>query len=274
MGFGIGFHCLTQKIDLYSKRNNGCKRPKEDNVMTVSIDRLKKALCDGGKILVHKGLNESFGHISSRFPGEDKCLITTRDALSFTQPHEIEEVDFDGNKLTKNSPGGAPNEVFLHVNIYRARPEVKAVVRTQSPWCEIFGIRMEPVRAVHDFGAILMGETALLDEPQLADVAHVGDQMVQQLADKNAILLRGNGNVVVGGSVEEAVVRAVFLDESACLQFQARTLGDDAVRYFSSREVEMHGAALSRPDRIQRAWDNWLRLAHAGLRGAPASGIR
>lgn len=232
--------------------------------MTVSLDRLKQALCDGGKILSYKGLNESFGHISARFPGEKKCLITTRDALAFVQPHEIEEVDFEGNKLTKNSPGGAPNEVFLHTAIYKARPEVMAIARTQSPWCEVFGIRMEPVRPVHDFGAILSGKTALLDEPQLGDVAHIGNQVIKKLGNKTAILLRGNGNVVTGGSVEEAVVRAVFLDESARIQYQARSLGKKAVRYFSKAEIEAHGVALSRPDRIQRAWDNWLKLAKAG----------
>jgi ribulose-5-phosphate 4-epimerase/fuculose-1-phosphate aldolase len=86
-------------------------------MMNISIDQLKQALCDGGKILSYKGLNESFGHISARIPGEDKCLITTRDVLAFLKPHEVEIVDFEGNKLTKNSPGGAPNEVFLHVNV-------------------------------------------------------------------------------------------------------------------------------------------------------------
>jgi HCOMODA/2-hydroxy-3-carboxy-muconic semialdehyde decarboxylase len=233
--------------------------------MGVSIDNLKQALCNGGKILSYKGLNESFGHISGRFPGQEKFLITTRAALAFVEPHEIEEVDFEGNKLTKNSADGAPNEVFLHAEVYKARPEVMGIARTQSPWCEVFGIRMEPVKPVHDFGAILMGETALLDEPLLGDVGHVGKRMVQQLGEKNAILLRGNGNVVVGGSIEEAVVRAVFLDESARLQYQARCLGEDAVRYFDSQEVEIHGVALSRADRIQRAWENWLRLATVEL---------
>ena len=51
--------------------------------MNTSMDHLKQALCDGGKILSYKGLNESFGHISARIPGEEKCLITTRDALPF-----------------------------------------------------------------------------------------------------------------------------------------------------------------------------------------------
>jgi ribulose-5-phosphate 4-epimerase/fuculose-1-phosphate aldolase len=68
--------------------------------MDDSIDRLKQALCDGGKIVSYKGLNESFGHISARFPGQEKLLITTRGALAFVTPNEIEEVDFKGNKLT------------------------------------------------------------------------------------------------------------------------------------------------------------------------------
>jgi len=240
----------------------------------VSLDDLKQALCDGGRILAYKALNESFGHISARFPGQEKFLITTRGALAFVVPEEIEEVDFNGNKLTKNSPQGAPNEVFLHAEVYKARPDAMAIARTQSPWCEVFGIRMEPVKPVHDFGAMLMGETALLDEPLLGDVRHVGTQMIAQLGDKTAILLRGNGNIVLGRSVQEAVVRVVFLDESARLQYQARSLGEDDVRYFDTQEIETHGVALSRPDRIQRAWDNWLRLANAAFRVAPVTGLR
>lgn len=242
--------------------------------MDISVNQLKKALCDGGRILSYKGLNESFGHISARLPSQEKFLITTRGAIAFVEPHEIEEVDFEGNKLTKNSPGGPPNEVFLHAEVYKLRPDVMAIARTQSPWCEVFGIRMEPVKPVHDFGAILMGETALFDEPVLGDIRDIGKQMVKQLSNKNAILLRGNGNVVVGRSVKEAVVRAVFLDESARLNYQAQILGKDAVRYFDSQEIKNIGTALSREDRIQRAWENWLRLATEGGRSAPISNIR
>ncbi len=233
--------------------------------MDNTLANLKQTLCDGGKILSYKGLNESFGHISARFPGERKCLITTRGALAFVQPNEIEEVDFEGTKLTRNSQPGAPNEVFLHTEIYKARPEVMAIARTQSPWCEVFGIRLEPVRPVHDFGAMLMGETALFDEPTLGDMKDIGRRMVERLGNQTTILLRGNGNLVVGGSIEEAVVRAVFLDESAHLQYRAQCLGKKGVRYFTRHETEIHGSALSRPDRIQRAWDNWLALARTRL---------
>ncbi len=242
--------------------------------MDVAIDRLKQLLCDGGKIVSYKGLNESFGHLSARIVGQQKFLITTRGALAFVEPSEIEEVDFEGRKLTENSPQGAPNEVFLHAEVYKARPEIMAIARTQSFWCEVFGIRMEPVKPVHVFGAMLLGETALFDEPMLGDVAHIGKQMVEKLGDKNAILLRGNGNVVLGRSVEEAVVKAVFLDDTARLQYRARTLGATGVRYFSGYEAETQGTAHLRPDRIQRAWGNYLRLANHWLRITPAPSIR
>ncbi len=231
--------------------------------MDTIIATLKQALCDGGKILSYKGLNESFGHISARYPNQEKCLITTRGALAFVEPNEIEEVDFEGNKLTRNSVPGPPNEVFLHTEVYRARPEIMAIARTQSPWCEVFGIRLEPIKPLHDFGTMVMGETALFDEPMLGDIKEIGKRMMERLGNKNAILLRGNGNVVLGRSVEEAVVRAVFLDETARLQYLAEGLGKKGVHYFNTREIEAHGVALSRPDRIQRAWDNWLRLAKA-----------
>lgn len=223
---------------------------------------LKTLLSQGGRIVAAKGLVECFGHLSARIPGEDRFYITTRGALAFVRPEEMETVDLAGAKLTKNSPEGAPNEVFLHAAIYHARPEVQAIARTQSPWCEIFGIRLEPVRPVHDFGAILMGDAPVLDQPILGDAEFVGRQVVERLGQANAIILRGNGNVVLGRSVQEAVVRAVFLDESARLQYHARALGE-GVRYFDAEEVAFNGQALSRPDRIDRAWTNWLRLAES-----------
>jgi ribulose-5-phosphate 4-epimerase/fuculose-1-phosphate aldolase len=97
--------------------------------------------------------------------------------------------------------------------------------------------------------------------------------MIAQLGDKNAIQLRGYGNVVLGGSVEEAVVRAVFLDESARLQYQARCLGEAEVLFFEPDEVQTHGTALLRPDRIQRAWDNWLKLATSGRHLSPVTNV-
>ncbi|MBI4319584.1 MAG: class II aldolase/adducin family protein [Chloroflexi bacterium] len=233
--------------------------------MSDQIETLKLLLCQGGRIVTHKGLNECFGHLSARIPGEEKFLITTRGALAFVQPEHIEEVDFAGNKLTKRSKEGAPNELFLHAEVYKARPDVSAIARTQSKWCEIFGVRQESVRPVHSLGAILMGEAPVFDVPILGDVQVIGQGMVKQLGDRNAILLRGNGNVVLGRSVPEAVVRACFLDESAWLQLQARSLGESGVRYFDEEEVAILGRDLSRPDRIERAWDNWLNLASVSM---------
>ncbi len=230
----------------------------------ADIEELKILLCEAGRILTYKWLNESFGHVTARIPGEQRFLMTTRGALGFVEPSEIELVDFDGRKLTKNSREGAPNEVFLHAEVYKTRPEVMAIARTQSKWCEVFGIAGESVKPVHDFGAILMGEVKVFDQPVLGDVKQIGLDMVKQLQDMNAIILRGNGSVVLGRSVQEAVVRAVFLDESAFLQLHARLLPGQT-KFFDEQEVRKLGEDLSRPDRIKRAWDNWLALATTPL---------
>lgn len=238
--------------------------------MNIENVGLAELLCSGGRILSYKGLNESFGHLSVRIPNEDQFLITTRRALAFVKPSDIEIVSFSGEKLTHNSAEGAPNEVFLHAEVYKARSDVNAIARTQSHWCEVFGVVMEPVKPLHDFGAVIGGDTAILDLPTLGDAKHVGEELVTVLGFKNAALLRGNGNVVLGGSIPEAVVRAIFLDESARIQYEASLLAPllgKEVKYFDPYEVRLNGQALSRPDRIQRAWDNYYLLATAAMEG-------
>ncbi len=230
---------------------------------TAAVAPLRRLLADGAAILGHAGLNQGFGHLSARVPGRALFLITPRKNFTAIGADEIEVVDFDGTKLTTNSVDRAPNEVFIHACVYRARPDVGSVARTQAEYVEAFGVAGLPIRPVHDFGAILMASTTVHPEPRLITTRERGEAMVQALGDRASLMLRGNGCVVVGGTVQEAVVRAVFLEESARLQYRALLLrqaarGDGAIRYFDDAEVQELGAELSRADRIDRKWKSLL----------------
>ncbi len=224
---------------------------------------LREQLSDGAAILGKAGLNQGFGHLSARIPGRDLFLITPRKNFMDIAPDEIEVVDFDGHKLTANSAYRAPNELFIHACVYRARPDVQAVARNQGEYIEAFGVAGVPVRPTHDFGAILMGATAVHPEPRLVTTPESGAAFVTALGARNALILRGNGCVVVGRSVAEAVVRAVFLEEAARLQYRALlirlgTHGDGAIGYFDDAEIAELGAELGRADRIDRKWRSLL----------------
>ncbi len=230
---------------------------------SAAVAPLRRLLSDGAAILGHAGLNQGFGHLSARVPGRDLFLITPRKNFTAIGPDEIEVVAFDGSKLTTNSVDRAPNEVFIHACVYEARPDVACVARTQAEYVEAFGVAGEPIRPVHDFGAILMGPTPVHPEPRLVTTRERGEAMAKALGSRASLMLRGNGCVVVGRSIPEAVVRAVFLEESARLQYRALQVrqalhGDAAIAYLDDAEVEELGTELSREDRIDRKWKSLL----------------
>jgi len=238
-----------------------CDQLSADEVAAVAP--LRQQLSDGAAILGHADLNQGFGHLSARVPGRDLFLITPRKNFKLIAADEIEVVDFDGHKLTANSVDRAPNELFIHACVYRARPEVQAVARTQAEYVEAFGVAGVPIGPTHDFGAVLLGPTPVHEEPRLVTVPERGEAMVRALGVGHSIALRGNGCVVVGTSVPEAVVRAVWLEESARLLYRALTIrlathGDGAVSYFTDAEVAEIGTDLGRADRIDRKWRGLL----------------
>ena len=72
---------------------------------------------------------------------------------------------------------------------------------------------------------------------------------------KHLALLRGHGNVVVGGSIREAVFRAVYTEVNAKLAAEALRLGDGEVSFLNEGEA----AASTATNQAQsgRAWDLW-----------------
>ncbi|MBI2305198.1 MAG: class II aldolase/adducin family protein [Chloroflexi bacterium] len=220
------------------------------------LQRLKDILVEGAAILYARGLNDGFGHLSARVPGTDSFLITPKRRLGDLRPWQMAHVDFLGNILEVGCGEGPPFERILHGAIYSLRPDVGAVARTQALACEAFVIAGRSVRVAHDFGATAGEETALFDNPHLIDNEEIALACARALGNRRAVLMRGNGNAVVGGDVMEAVVRAVFLEASARLQMAAGQLGE--VGYLTREEFLAQEAEHSLIPHVERAWQGWL----------------
>ena len=114
----------------------------------------------------------------------------------------------------------------------------------------------EPIKPVHDFGAILLKETPVFDDSRLIENREIGNKLANFIGDDGTgALLRGNGTAVLGKHVMEATIRAVYLEESGMLQFKARQIG--APIYFSENESRQRGEQLLEASHIQRAWDHY-----------------
>ena len=92
----------------------------------------------------------ALGHVSARLPGENKMLIRARGpgelGVRYTGADQVIEVDFDGKLVKPNDEGLAvPREIFIHSEIYLARPEIHSVIHIHPPAPMLFTICCKPL---------------------------------------------------------------------------------------------------------------------------------
>jgi 3,4-dihydroxyphthalate decarboxylase len=119
------------------------------------METVQETIATACRLLGHLGLvRETTGHVSSRIDGERmyiRCRGKTEAGLVFTQADAVCSVDFDGKNV--DTPGyEPPTELPIHGEIYRARPEVGAVVHAHpraSLICTLMGLELKPIFGRH-----------------------------------------------------------------------------------------------------------------------------
>jgi HCOMODA/2-hydroxy-3-carboxy-muconic semialdehyde decarboxylase len=128
-------------------------------------------------------------------------------------------------------PAGVLGEVRLHQCIYRERPDVGAVVRSMPASLMALSAARRVPRPLHGPGSYFGAQgAALWDDPQLIRDDTRAQAVTDTLGERAAVVMRGNGVVVVGASLLEAVVRTWYLEDAARLELSllAAGLGDQA----------------------------------------------
>lgn len=215
----------------------------------------------GSRILADFGVVDAFGHVSARHPSNPNHFLMSRSlAPALVTAGDVMEFDLDGNAIDANGRS-VFLERFIHGEIYKARPDVMAVVHTHSPGVIPFTVSQVPLRPMFHNAAFLgagvpvweirkdFGETDMLvRDPQR------GKSLADRLGDKSVVLMRGHGDVTVGPTVKVAVFRAYYTDVNARLQTQAVALGGE-VNYLTAEEVAKADAVnLAVLDRVWNLW--------------------
>jgi ribulose-5-phosphate 4-epimerase/fuculose-1-phosphate aldolase len=216
-------------------------------------------------ILADQGVVDGFGHVSVRHPANPNHFLMSRSmAPALVKAEDIMEFDLDGNAI--DGRGRAVFlERFIHAEVYRARPDVQAVVHSHSPAVIPFGITQVPMRAVYHVAAFLAEGVPVFEirKPEgmtdmLVRSGSLGKALADALGSKSVVLMRGHGDVVVGPTIPLAVFRAVYTEVNARIQAQAIALGGP-VTYLEVEEGEKANKAL---DLIHlRAWELWKKTA-------------
>lgn len=223
---------------------------------------LVEKLVVANRILYEQGIVDGLGHVSVRHDSvPDTFLLSCNRAPGLVRRRDIVCYDLDGEAVSATTERPYL-ERFIHSEIYRARPDVVAVIHSHSPNVIPFGVTGHRLRPVYHMAGFLGGGATTFDSRDLAghtDMlirnAGLGRALAQSLGACSCVLMRGHGSTVVAGSVEQAVFRAIYTEINARLQTQALGMGE--VIYLSPEEADLAGAAND--GQIGRSWDLWRR---------------
>jgi HCOMODA/2-hydroxy-3-carboxy-muconic semialdehyde decarboxylase len=220
------------------------------------------------RILAEHGVIDAYGHVSLRSPSNPKRYYLARSlAPEQVQAEDIIEYDLDSNPLDAAGRESV-TERYIHGEIFKARPEVMAVVHNHSPSVVPFSVTGVPMRALWHMAAFIgdgLPNWEIRDVRKGTDLlvrdSQLGASLARTLGPKPAALMRGHGSVTVGESLPRAVGRSVYLELSARMQMQAMQLAQK-VNYLDAGEVN---ASTPLQD-YKRAWPMWREKALARAR--------
>jgi ribulose-5-phosphate 4-epimerase/fuculose-1-phosphate aldolase len=182
-----------------------------------------------GKLDVTHG---ALGHVSFRV-GESSMLIKGKGpdevGLRYTRVEDIIEVTFDAEKLSGPQGLQPPSESYLHIWLYKLRPDVQCVIHVHPEHAVLLTICDKPILPI--YGAYGSGARLALDGvptyPRSITIHddRLGEEFARFMSDQKAALMRGHGVSVVGASVEDAAVRTLALNELVTMTYKAYLLG-------------------------------------------------
>lgn len=205
------------------------------------------------------------GHVSARAPAGNRIYVKPASlGLQEVRPADVAVMDAEGRQLAGRHP--LHREMPIHTEIYRARPDVQAVIHTHPPFAIAFsatGREFIPL----DQHAVLLQRSQLYESAELVTTRERGAALAQALGERSAVLLRRHGIAAVGRTVEEAVVVAVSLEKSLRIQLLALQL-DGPAEAAGSLSAE---AATLDDERISAIWAYLTRKAERELYGRRGS---
>ncbi|HEV2737025.1 MAG TPA: class II aldolase/adducin family protein [Candidatus Elarobacter sp.] len=216
------------------------------------------------RVLFRHGIIDAFGHVSARSDTDPERFLLARNmAPALVEAEDVMAFALDGSPL--DGDARLPYlERFIHGSIYRARPDVGAVVHSHAAALIPFGVvRNVALRPVFHMSSFLRGTVPVFeirdaagpDNDMLVRDEALGDALAAALGNEPAVLMRGHGATVVGREVREAVFRAVYTAQNAALQAEAMRLGE--VTFLS--DLEALRSSQTNAGQIERAWNLWAR---------------
>jgi HCOMODA/2-hydroxy-3-carboxy-muconic semialdehyde decarboxylase len=218
----------------------------------------RRAVAEAAHVLSRLELVTAYGHVSARAGAS--MLITPAADLATVTESAVVEVPLEASSL----PMAAPAEAWVHLALYRARPDAGSIARAQPASAVAAAATTTSLAPLHGQAAWLGESLPVYDSAHLLRSAELAERAARSLPTGEALLLRGNGALTLGVTPGVAVARMWLLADACDAFVTARAAGRP--RSLTAEEIASWRAVGD--ELLPRLWEH---LRRHGTRESPAA---
>jgi ribulose-5-phosphate 4-epimerase/fuculose-1-phosphate aldolase len=222
-------------------------------------------LVAANRILYDQGVVDGFGHVSARHDKDpNRYLLARSMAPALVTADDIMEYDLDSTPVDQRGRA-VYLERFIHGEIYKLRPDVRAIVHSHSPSVLPYANTKVQLRPMNHIASFLGGGVPVFEIRDVAGPASnmlvtnamLGHALAMTLGQRPVALMRGHGSVAAAQSIRHVTFRAIYTEVNARMESEALRLGDPTFL----NDAEAAAAMKTNDGLVDRPWELWKRQA-------------
>ena len=181
----------------------------------MTIQEMKQAVCDWSKQSYAEKLFAGTSGNLSVYDKEQGVMVITPTSVAYETitPEDMVVLRLDGEVLEgRYRPS---SEWRMHAAVYEAKPEVAAIIHTHSPYATAFAVNNKGIPTILIEMVPFLGGNVPLAKFAVPGTKEVGIEAVKVLTDRTGCLLANHGVLTIGANLEQAHIRAIYVEDAA-----------------------------------------------------------
>jgi ribulose-5-phosphate 4-epimerase/fuculose-1-phosphate aldolase len=230
--------------------------------------QLRQELADCYRLFADLGWSEGiFNHITLRVPGPERHFLINPYGLTYEEvtPENLVKIDLDGNAVGPSEHPVNPAGFIIHAAIHAARDDAHCVMHAHTTASVAVSCKEHGLSHDNFYGAMFHNRVAYHDFEGISVHAEEQPRLVRSLGDRDVMILRNHGLLVLGEDIPHAFRWMWSLQRACEVQCQAQAMAGadipltDEVRQASTRDA----AAFANGTTARLLFDAMVRRMHA-----------
>ncbi len=210
------------------------------------------------RLLVSERILGYSGHVSARLPDRNAILIQPiHHSRAEMRPEYLLVCDMEGRVVEGPQGERPPSEVYIHTELYKARPDINAIAHYHHDLTTTFSlVEDRPLRPIKNHAVRWASGIPVHPDPDHVNTPQQGRALADTLGPHHALVIRAHGEVVVAETLPALLTDCIHFTENAEALYHASLLG--RVVALTPDEINRFGRSLRRPKHSAKLWTYYI----------------